>query len=48
MVSLVRLQEVETVSDISGGDVATALGRYNGGADASYPGEVMARIAKYR
>jgi soluble lytic murein transglycosylase-like protein len=34
--------------DISGGDVAKALGHYNGGADALYPSQVMARIAKYR
>jgi soluble lytic murein transglycosylase-like protein len=34
--------------DISGGDLATALGHYNGGADPAYPGEVMARIATYQ
>jgi soluble lytic murein transglycosylase-like protein len=33
---------------VSGGDVASALTHYNGGADLSYPGEVMARIAKYQ
>jgi soluble lytic murein transglycosylase-like protein len=33
---------------ISSGDVETALGHYNGGADLLYPGEVMARIAKYQ
>jgi soluble lytic murein transglycosylase-like protein len=34
--------------DISRGDVAMALTHYNGGAELSYPGEVMARIAKYQ
>jgi hypothetical protein len=48
MVSLVRMQEVETVPRHIWRRCATALGHYNGGEDASYPGEVMARIAKYR
>src|SRR5580765_127213 len=34
--------------DNAGGDTSIALSHYNGGGDASYPGDVMSRIAKYQ